>query len=102
MNFYNLTNQSLVTYADNVKHICIPHALCYDKWSGNLLNGTFTHFLVHLFINFPVRFCFSHQSRNKISEPTALSTDFFTILMPRSLLPDAPGISIIAGSFVEE
>jgi sodium transport system ATP-binding protein len=35
--------QSLVTYADNVKHTCIPHALGYDKWSGNLFYGSFAH-----------------------------------------------------------
>ena len=39
----NLSDQTLIRHADYVKHICIAHSLCNNKWSCDFLNHSCAH-----------------------------------------------------------
>ena len=43
MHLNDLTDKALAAYADHVKHICVPHALCDNQRPRHFLNRTFAH-----------------------------------------------------------
>ena len=49
----DLTDQSLVTYTNHVKHVGVSHALSDNQWSGHFLYRSFTHLdKSHTFLKF--------------------------------------------------
>ena len=73
----DLSDQTLFRYTDNVKHIRITHSLCNNKRSCDFFNHSCAHSLT---------------PPNRISDPTACSTVFFTPSTPAPVFPDTPGI----------